>query len=82
MNRAVPPTEVMDEALTLARTIAANAPFAVRATKAAIRRGLDMEARAAAHAEAHDQAASLETDDAREGMSALLAKRKPVFTGR
>jgi 1,4-dihydroxy-2-naphthoyl-CoA synthase len=24
----------------------------------------------------------LMTDDAREGMSALLAKRKPAFTGR
>ena len=63
-------------------TIADNAPFAVRATKAAIRRGLDMEPRAAARAEARDQATSLTMDDAREGTSALLAKRKPVFTGR
>ncbi len=82
VNRAVPATRVMEEAMTLARSIAGNAPIAVRATKAAIRRGLGMEVRAAAHAEAHDQAASLDTDDAREGMSALLAKRKPVFTGR
>jgi len=81
-NRAVPATQVSSEALTLAHTIAANAPFAVRATKAAIRRGLGLEVRAAARAEAHDQAASLTMDDAREGMSALLAKRKPVFTGR
>lgn len=82
VNRAVPSARVMDEALALARTIAANAPFAVRATKAAIRRGLTMDARAAARAEAHDQAASLMTEDAREGMSALLEKRKPLFTGR
>jgi enoyl-CoA hydratase/carnithine racemase len=82
VTRAVPATEVLGEAMTLARTIAANAPFAVRATKAAIRRGLGLEVRAAARAEAHDQAASLAMDDAREGMSALLAKRKPVFTGR
>ena len=41
-----------------------------------------MEARAAARAEAVDQAASVAMDDAREGMSALLAKRKPEFTGR
>jgi len=82
VNRAVPAAQVMDEATAMARTIAANAPFAVRATKAAIRRGLGLEVRAAARAEAHDQAASLAMDDAREGMSALLAKRKPVFTGR
>ena len=81
-NRALPAAEVMTEAMALAGSIAANAPFAVRATKAAIRRGLAAEIRAAARAEAHDQAASLAMDDAREGMSALLAKRKPVFTGR
>jgi enoyl-CoA hydratase/carnithine racemase len=82
VNRAVPAGQVMDEAMATARTIAANAPFAVRATKAAIRRGLGLEVRAAARAEAHDQAASLAMDDAREGMSALLAKRKPAFKGR
>ena len=74
--------DVLADAMAMAHAIAANAPFAVRATKAAIRRGLGMEVRAAARAEAHDQAASLAMDDAREGMSALLAKRKPVFTGR
>ena len=81
-NRAVPSAQVISEATALARAIAANAPFAVRATKAAIRRGFAMEARAAARAEAVDQAASVAMDDAREGMSALLAKRKPEFTGR
>ena len=67
--------------LANARVIADNAPLAVRATKAAIRRGLGLEIRAAARAEAEDQAKSLTTDDAREGMAALLAKRKPVFRG-
>jgi enoyl-CoA hydratase/carnithine racemase len=82
VNRAVPAADVMSEAMAVARAIADNAPFAVRATKAAIRRGLALDVRAAARAEAHDQATSLAMEDAREGMSALLAKRKPVFTGR
>ena len=82
VNRTVPAAQVMDEAMQMAGAIAANAPFAVRATKAALRRGLDLEPRAAARAEAFDQVASLAMDDAREGMSALLAKRKPTFTGR
>jgi len=82
IGRAVPAAQVIPEAMAIARAIADNAPFAVRATKAAIRRGLGLEIRAAARAEAHDQAQSLTTDDAREGMAALLAKRKPVFTGR
>jgi hypothetical protein len=41
-----------------------------------------MGVREAARAESHVQARSVAMDDAREGMSALLAKRKPVFTGR
>ena len=82
INRAVPAAQVLAEAMAIARAVADNAPFAVRATKAAIRRGLALDIRAAARAEAHDQATSLTTDDAREGMAALLAKRKPVFTGR
>src|SRR3954467_14333161 len=36
VNRAVPATQVMGEARTVAGAIAANAPFAVRATKEAI----------------------------------------------
>jgi enoyl-CoA hydratase/carnithine racemase len=82
VNRAVPATQALEESLALARAIAANAPFALRATKAALRRSVTLDVRAAARAEAIDQAASLAMQDAREGMSALLEKRKPVFTGR
>jgi enoyl-CoA hydratase/carnithine racemase len=82
LDRAVPATEVMAIAEELAERIASNAPFAVRATKAAIRRGLALEIRDAARAEAVSQAQSIVMDDAREGITALLEKRDPVFTGR
>ena len=82
LDRAVAADEVMPVALELATTIAANAPFAVRETKAAIRRGLALDIRAAARAEAVVQAESVVMDDAREGIAALLAKRAPKFTGR
>ncbi|MEO7732441.1 MAG: enoyl-CoA hydratase-related protein, partial [Kofleriaceae bacterium] len=81
LNRAVVASDVLDEAMTLAREIADNAPIAVRATKRAIQRGLDLQIRDAARLEAYAQAESLQTADAREGIAALLAKRKPVFTG-
>jgi len=81
LNRAVPASDVLDEAMTLAREIADNAPIAVRATKRAIQRGLDLQIRDAARVEAYAQAESLQTSDAREGIAALLGKRKPVFTG-
>ena len=82
LNRAVPKAEVMQVATELANAIAANAPFAVRATKALIRRGLGLELRAAAREEAVLQAQSVVTADAAEGIAALLGKREPVFTGR
>ena len=43
VNQAVPASRVLAQAMALAQTIAANAPFAVRATKAAIRRGMGLE---------------------------------------
>jgi enoyl-CoA hydratase/carnithine racemase len=82
LNRAVPAADVLPEAMALAREIAANAPLAVRATKRAIRRGLELAVRDAARAEAYAQAETVATDDAREGIAALLAKRTPAFTGR
>jgi enoyl-CoA hydratase/carnithine racemase len=82
LNRAVPAGDVLDAAMTMARTIADNAPIAVRATKAAIRRGLALHVREAANAEAYAQAETLMTEDAREGIAALLAKRVPSFSGR
>jgi enoyl-CoA hydratase len=85
LNRAVPAADVLSLAMATAREIAAAAPLAVRATKAALRRGLGLTPEAirdAAHAEAHAQAATLATDDCREGIAALLAKREPAFTGR
>ena len=82
LNRAVAADAVLPEAMALARSVAAAAPLAVRATKAALRRGLDLHVREAARAEAYAQAETVGTDDAREGIAALLAKREPVFTGR
>ena len=83
LNRAVAtPGDVIALALATAKQIAAAAPLAVRATKAAIRRGQALDPRTAAAAEAVAQAATLDTDDCREGIAALLAKRAPVFTGR
>ena len=81
LNRAVAAGDVLDEALVLARTIADNAPIAVRATKRAIQRGLELQVRDAARLEAYAQAESLTTEDAREGIAALLAKRAPSFKG-
>jgi len=74
--------EVLPRAMAIARMIAANAPLAVRATKALLYRGLDWDPRRHARAEAIDQAKTVASGDAAEGIAALLAKRDPVFSGR
>lgn len=80
--RAVPADQVLAETMVLAREIALSAPIAVRMMKKSIYQGLGWDPRTAAWREAFAQAATVETDDAKEGVSALLAKRQPLFQGR
>lgn len=79
---AMPAEHVLHESLLMARRIAANAPQAVRQTKAMLRLALGYEPRGHSMLEAYTQAETLDTADAREGVAALLEKREPVFTGR
>ncbi|MEO0325029.1 MAG: enoyl-CoA hydratase/isomerase family protein [Myxococcota bacterium] len=82
VNEACPRAEVLPRAMERAATIAANAPLAVRSIKRAVREGLGWDPRTAARHEAALQAESLQTEDAKEGMAALLEKRAPAFRGR
>jgi enoyl-CoA hydratase/carnithine racemase len=82
LSAAVDGSEVMPRALALAAEIAASAPAAVRMTKRTLYRGLGWDVRGAALAEAYAQAQSLTSEDAAEGIAALLGKREPRFTGR
>ena len=79
---AVAPEEVGAEARRRAEAIASCAPLAVRLIKKSFYRGLDWDPRAAAEREAWAQSATFGTEDAREGIRALLEKREPRFQGR
>ncbi|MFK7991273.1 MAG: enoyl-CoA hydratase/isomerase family protein [Sandaracinaceae bacterium] len=81
-NAALQGGEVLGRAMETARAIAANAPIAMRMTKRSLREGLGWDIRGAAHREAFAQAVSVDTEDAKEGMAALLEKRDPDFKGR
>lgn len=82
VNDTVAEAEVLPRAMALAEEIAASAPAAVRMMKDTIYRHLDWDPRRAARYEAHCQSRTFEMDDAREGIAALLEKRKPDFKGR
>ena len=62
--------------------IAENAPVAVRMMKRSIYRGLDWNPVKSAEIEALCQSHTFEMNDAKEGISALLSKRKPNFCGK
>lgn len=82
VNVAEEPARVAEVAREKARAIAGAAPLAVRLMKRSLYEGAGWNPRAAAWQEALAQSATLATEDAREGIRALLEKREPKFTGR
>jgi enoyl-CoA hydratase/carnithine racemase len=81
-NYAVAPDDVWEKAWSLAQEIAACAPIANRWAKRSLYGNLDWNPERAARAEADLQSRTIETDDFKEGVSALLEKRTPVFKNR
>ena len=82
VNRAVPRASLMAETMALAQRIAEKSPITLKLLKRTLRDGADMPLSAAI---GHEQAMIglvLDSQDAHEGCSAFLAKRKPQFTGR
>eukprot|EP01062_Namystynia_karyoxenos_P034233 TRINITY_DN25105_c0_g1_i1.p1 TRINITY_DN25105_c0_g1~~TRINITY_DN25105_c0_g1_i1.p1 ORF type:complete len:320 (+),score=139.59 TRINITY_DN25105_c0_g1_i1:80-961(+) len=73
---------VLARARALAEEIAAAAPLAVRWTKQSLLRHTEHNPRPAALYEALLQSRTFESADCREGVAALLQKRKPNFQGR
>lgn len=79
--RAVPAAKVREDALSLARSIAGNAPLAVRALKHAF--AVDRAALSAAlEFEAEQQSISYASADLSEGLAAAAQKRAPSFVGK
>ncbi len=67
---------------SLAREIAAAAPVAVRMVKKSIYRGVQHGLEEMLDYESLNQSITFTTADAREGISAVIEKREPKFTGR
>lgn len=81
VNRAVPASQVLPEAIGLAERIAAKSPLTVAMGKAAFYAQAEMPLK-----EAYAHAAQVMVDnmmarDAEEGISAFLGKRKPEWKG-
>ncbi len=82
VNRVVDPVKARDEALAWADGLVQRAPLALAATKRAFRAAAQDGLRNAHAYEAMLQNRLLATEDCREGVAALMSKRKPAFKGK
>ncbi|HSQ00177.1 MAG TPA: enoyl-CoA hydratase-related protein [Candidatus Dormibacteraeota bacterium] len=82
LNRIVAPAELLPAALATADAIAANAPLAVRATRAGVRELLSLPLEDAYRRQEELGRPLRRTEDAREAQRAFVEKRRPVWKGR
>jgi enoyl-CoA hydratase len=82
VNRLVPKGEHLSEAIKLAKTVAAQAPIAVRLAKEAILAAFETSLAEGLEIERKNFYLLFATEDMREGMRAFIEKRKAEFQGR
>jgi enoyl-CoA hydratase len=82
ISACVPREKLMDEAMQVAREIAAKSPVAVREVKRAFNAIEEMPTRDGYRFEQTVTVALSHTEDAKEAQRAFLEKRKPVFKGK
>ena len=80
VSEVVPHESLMERALEIAATINRNAPLAVRGTRLAIRKGLDLPLHEAEILAEAFRERVVRTDDAKEGPAAFVEKRDPEWT--
>jgi len=82
VNRVVPRGEHLAEALKLAKTVAAQAPIAVRLAKEAVKAAYETSLEEGLEIERKNFYLLFATEDMREGMQAFIEKRKAEFKGK
>lgn len=82
VNRVVAANELLPTARAWAKKLAAKAPLALKYAKEAVNKSVDLSIEDGIRLEAYLGGVLRATDDRREGIAAVLEKRKPVFHGR
>lgn len=82
VTRVVPAESYLDEAKSLAREIAGNAPLAVQIAKDSALAAFETALNEGLEHERRNFFLLLASEDKKEGVSAFLEKRKPKFRGR
>lgn len=79
INSVVAHEDLLEEVMKLAKKIGSKSQLAVRYSKIAINKGLDVDIDSGAEIEAGYFGLCFATEDQKEGMKAFLDKRKPDF---
>ena len=82
VNKVVEPEKLMEEAEKLAAKIASKSSVQHRFIKELVNKGTQMSLASACAMEVQYFSKCFSTEDQKEGMSAFLEKRKPVFKGK
>jgi 2-(1,2-epoxy-1,2-dihydrophenyl)acetyl-CoA isomerase len=82
VNRVVPDAELEAATMVLAREIADSAPLAMAAVKRLVWSGMALGIESCLTEEARTVSELSGTADAREGLAAVIERRKPKFIGR
>jgi enoyl-CoA hydratase len=82
VNRVVSNGQLLDQSLTAADRIAANAPLAVKQAKKSIRAGMQMDLHHGLQFALEAYNLLIATDDRREGVRSFVEKRAPRFYGK
>ncbi|HEX5366604.1 MAG TPA: enoyl-CoA hydratase/isomerase family protein [Acidimicrobiales bacterium] len=82
VEACVPPDELMEAAMAIARSLASKSPVAMRMAKDSLNTIEDMSLRDGYRYEQGLTGELVKTEDSREAMRAFVEKRPPVFKGR
>ncbi|MBL8251156.1 MAG: enoyl-CoA hydratase [Candidatus Competibacter sp.] len=82
INRIAPPDQLDAAVWKLADSICAKSPLAISMGKELFYKQLEMDLEAAYACASETMACNLNSEDAREGIDAFIAKRKPEWKGR
>lgn len=82
VNRVVPPDELMPEAKRWAAELAERPPLSLKMLKYCVNLGMQMDLLGAIDYEGRCAAVLRNTEDHKEGVTAFVEKRKPVFKGK
>jgi len=82
VSKVVPPDQLQEAALELARKLASKSPIMLRLVKQAVNRGIEMDLKSGLAEEVKAFRVCFTTQDFKEGLTAFTEKRQPKFVGK